>query len=203
MPGAFNIENALAAISATSSLGVDISVAASAVGEVAGVPGRMEHVENGIGADILIDYAVTPDALGKLYELVSSMRKRGGKIVSVFGACGDRDRGKRPIMGEIVSATADIVILTDEDPYTEDPERILDEVEAGIRNKEQGKTLFRIRDRREAIRKGLALLSPGDILLVTGKGAEETMRIGDRNVLWNDRRAILEELSRIDSASDT
>jgi len=202
MPGAFNIENALAAISAASSLGVDISVAASAVGEVAGVPGRMEHVENGIGADILIDYAVTPDALGKLYELVGSMRKGGGKIVSVFGACGDRDRGKRPIMGEIVSATADIVILTDEDPYTEDPERILDEVEAGIRNKEQGKTLFRIRDRREAIRKGLSLLSPGDIMLVTGKGAEETMRIGDRNVSWNDRRAILEELSRVDSASD-
>lgn len=196
IPGKFNVENALAATAAASMSGTSTSVSATALAEIRGIPGRMEHVPNGLGADILIDYAVTPDALGKLYDLVSSMRKEGTKIVSVFGACGDRDRGKRPIMGEIVSGTADIVVLTDEDPYTEDPERILDEVEAGIRNKEQGKTLFRIRDRHEAIRKGLSLLSEGDILLVTGKGAEETMRIGDRNVPWNDRKAVLEELER-------
>ncbi len=194
LPGKFNVENALAATATASALGVDIAVTASAIAEVSGIPGRMEHVPNGLGADIIIDYALTPDALGKLYDLAASMRKDGTKIVSVFGACGDRDRGKRPIMGEIVSATADVVILTDEDPYTEDPERILEEVEAGIRNKEKGKTLLCIRDRREAIRKGLSLLSPGDVLLVTGKGAEETMRIGDRDVPWNDRKVILEEL---------
>ncbi len=143
--------------------------------------------------------AVTPDSLGKLYELVSAMRVEGAKIISVFGACGDRDRGKRPIMGEIVSATADIVILTDEDPYHEDPEQILDEVEEGIRNKEQDKTLFRICDRRDAIHKGLALLESNDILLVTGKGAEETMRVGDRNIPWNDRRAIIKELESMNA----
>jgi UDP-N-acetylmuramoyl-L-alanyl-D-glutamate--2,6-diaminopimelate ligase len=195
LPGKFNVENALAATAAASALGVDIAVAASAIMEVSGIPGRMEHVPNTRGADILIDYAVTPDALGKLYDLVASMRKDSTKIISVFGACGDRDRGKRPIMGEIVSSVADVIILTDEDPYTEDPDRILDEVEAGIRNKEKGKTLFRIRDRREAIRKGLSLLSPGDIMLVTGKGAEETMRIGDRDIPWNDRRVIEEVMS--------
>jgi len=194
LPGKFNVENALAATAAATLLGVSVEAAARAVSEVALVPGRMESVRNGLGATILIDYAVTPDALGKLYDLVSSIREDGTKIVSVFGACGDRDRGKRPIMGEIVSATADIIILTDEDPYSEDPDRILDEVESGIRNKEADRTLFRIRNRREAIRKGLSLLSSGDILLVTGKGAEETMAIGDARIPWNDRKVLLEEL---------
>lgn len=197
LPGKFNVENALAAAGAATLLGVPLEAAARAIEYVALVPGRMEHIPNGIGADIIVDYAVTPDALGKLYDLVSSMRTGGAKVVSVFGACGDRDRGKRPIMGEIVSSVADVIILTDEDPYTEDPERILDEVEAGIRNREKGKTLFRMRDRREAIRTGLSFLSAGDIMLVTGKGAEETMRIGDRNVPWNDRKVILEELSNM------
>lgn len=196
LPGRFNIENALAATAAATVLGVPMSTAARALSEVSLIPGRMESVPNALGATVIIDYAVTPEALGKLYELVASMRKEGAKIVSVFGACGDRDRGKRPIMGEIVSSTADIIILTDEDPYTEDPERILDEVEAGIRNMEKGKTLYRIRDRREAIRTGLSFLSEGDILLVTGKGAEETMRVGDRNIPWNDRKVIIGELSR-------
>ena len=194
LPGKFNVENTLAATAAATLLGVPVETSARAVSEVTLIPGRMESVPNGLGATIIIDYAVTPDSLGKLYELVSAMRVEGAKIISVFGACGDRDRGKRPIMGEIVSATADIVILTDEDPYHEDPEQILDEVEEGIRNKEQDKTLFRICDRRDAIHKGLALLESNDILLVTGKGAEETMRVGDRNIPWNDRRAIIKEL---------
>ncbi|NTW30893.1 MAG: UDP-N-acetylmuramoyl-L-alanyl-D-glutamate--2,6-diaminopimelate ligase, partial [Candidatus Moranbacteria bacterium] len=187
LPGMFNVENALAAAGAASLLGVPMGTIASAASELSLVPGRMESVKNGLGVTIIIDYAVTPDALGKLYELVALMRKEGAKVVSVFGACGDRDRGKRPIMGEIVSATADVIILTDEDPYSEDPERILDEVEAGIRNKEKGMTLFRIRDRREAIRAGLSMLSSGDIMLVTGKGAEEGMQVGDRKIPWNDR----------------
>ena len=201
IPGKFNVENALAATAAASALGVDVSTSASTLAEIEGLPGRMEHVPNSLGADIIIDYALTPDALGKLYELVASMRRDGARIISVFGACGDRDRGKRPTMGEIVSGTADIVILTDEDPYSEDPERILDEIEAGIKNKEKEKTLFRIRDRRGAIRKGLSLLTSGDIMLVTGKGAEETMQIGDRQIPWNDRRVIEEELNGLGDES--
>ncbi|HWQ60590.1 MAG TPA: UDP-N-acetylmuramoyl-L-alanyl-D-glutamate--2,6-diaminopimelate ligase [Candidatus Fimivivens sp.] len=195
LPGKFNVENALAATGAATLLGVLTEASAKAIERISLVSGRMESIPNNLGATIIVDYAVTPDALGKLYDLVSSMRTGGAKIISVFGACGDRDRGKRPMMGEIVSSVADIIVLTDEDPYTEDPERILDEVESGIRNKETGVTLLRIRDRREAIRKGLSLLAPGDILLVTGKGAEETMRVGDRNIPWNDRKVILEELS--------
>jgi UDP-N-acetylmuramoyl-L-alanyl-D-glutamate--2,6-diaminopimelate ligase len=201
LPGKFNIENVLAAASAATLLGIPMDVIARAASELALVPGRMESVKNGLDATIIVDYAVTPDSLGKLYELVSAMRQDGAKIVAVFGACGDRDRGKRPIMGEIVSSNADIVILTDEDPYYEDPNRILDEVESGIRNKESGETLFRIRDRREAIRKGLSLLSSGDIMLVTGKGAEEIMLVGDRRIPWNDKKVIVEELERIHASA--
>ena len=200
LPGTFNVENALAATATASLLGVPAETAARAISEVSLIRGRMESVPNGLGATIIVDYAVTPDSLGKLYDLVSTMKKDGSKIISVFGACGDRDRGKRPIMGEIVSSSADIIILTDEDPYFEDPEQILDEVESGLRNKETDTTLFRIRDRREAIRKGLALLSSGDILLVTGKGAEETMAVGDRRIAWNDRVVIIEELGSISAA---
>ncbi len=199
LPGKFNVENVLAAAGAATLLGIPMGVIARAASELALVPGRMESVKNGLGATIIVDYAVTPDSLGKLYELVSAMRPDGAKIVAVFGACGDRDRGKRPIMGEIVSSNADIVILTDEDPYYEDPERILDEIQEGIRNKSIGESLFRIRDRRAAIRKGLSLLSSGDIMLVTGKGAEEIMLVGDRRIPWNDRKVIVEELSGMES----
>lgn len=197
LPGVFNIENALAAIATTSSIGVPLLTAARAIAKVTLVPGRMEKIPNRLGATILVDYAVTPDSLEKLYELVASMRKKGTKIISVFGACGDRDRGKRSIMGEIVSSRADVVILTNEDPYHEDPERILDEIEVGVKGKEAGKDFFRIFDRREAIRKALSLLFSGDILLVTGKGAEETIAIGDSRIPWNDRKVIEEELEKI------
>jgi UDP-N-acetylmuramoyl-L-alanyl-D-glutamate--2,6-diaminopimelate ligase len=199
LPGTFNVENALAAIAATSAIDVPLEAAARGIAKVSIVPGRVDPVKNALGATILIDYAVTPDSLEKLYELVSTMKKEGAKIVAVFGACGERDRGKRPVMGEIVSSHADTVILTNEDPYHEDPERILDEIEAGIKGKEKGVGFFRIFDRREAICKALSLLRPDDILLVTGKGAEETMAIGDERIPWNDRTVIEEELKRLES----
>jgi UDP-N-acetylmuramoyl-L-alanyl-D-glutamate--2,6-diaminopimelate ligase len=199
LPGKFNIENALAAIAATSAIDVSLEVAARGIAGVTLVPGRVDPVKNHLGATIFIDYAVTPDSLEKLYELVSSMKKEGSRVISVFGACGERDRGKRPIMGEIVSSHADVVILTNEDPYHEDPERILDEIEAGIKGKEKDVNFFRIFDRREAISKALSLLRPDDILLVTGKGAEEMMALGDERIPWNDRTVIEEELRKLES----
>lgn len=191
LPGLFNIENALAAVAAMVSCDISYEIAARALSHVRGVPGRMEHVANDRGITVLIDYAVTPNALENLYALVSSMRtSRGKKVIAVFGACGDRDRGKRPLMGEIVSSNADIVILTNEDPYTEDPGRIVREIQSGIVNKILGKDLFVIMDRREAIAKALDLAVPGDMVLVTGKGAEEFMAVGSRRIPWNDKRVI-------------
>ncbi|MFZ1735538.1 MAG: UDP-N-acetylmuramoyl-L-alanyl-D-glutamate--2,6-diaminopimelate ligase [Candidatus Moraniibacteriota bacterium] len=195
LPGLFNVENALAALAATVSCGISYRVAARALSGVRGVPGRMERVDNERGITLLIDYAVTPNALENLYRLISNMRASSAtRIIAVFGACGDRDRGKRPIMGEIVSSYADIVILTNEDPYTEDPKRIINEIQAGIANKTLEETLFIIMERQKAIAKAIELAMPGDVIAVTGKGAEETMAIGSRRILWNDKRVIGEIL---------
>jgi UDP-N-acetylmuramoyl-L-alanyl-D-glutamate--2,6-diaminopimelate ligase len=95
----------------------------------------MELVRSAIGADIIIDYAVTPDAFEKLYASILPLKIPGTKIIHVFGACGERDRGKRPLLGEIASGYADIIILTNEDPYYEDPEQIIDDIEQGVTKK--------------------------------------------------------------------
>lgn len=199
MPGDFNVENAMAAITVGFFYDIDPAVMREALEKIHGVPGRMEHIENSLGLDIIIDYALTPDSMKKLYGLVNKIKNinLGSKIIAVFGSCGERDRGKRPIMGEIVDKYADYIILTNEDPYGEDPARIINEVAAGIKNKKDGENFWKILDRREAIKKALRLAKAGDIIVVTGKGAEETMAIGDKRIPWNDGKVILEELSKL------
>jgi UDP-N-acetylmuramoyl-L-alanyl-D-glutamate--2,6-diaminopimelate ligase len=124
------------------------------------------------------------------------MRPEGKKIIGVLGACGERDRGKRPIMGKIVASQADVIILTNEDPYYEDPEQIIDDIERGV-TKKLDKTYFRIFDRREAIHRALSLAEIGDIVLVTGKGAEVTMALGAERIPWSERQVIEEELAKL------
>ncbi len=198
MPGKYNIENALAATAIALSEGISLEMASSALEEITGVSGRMERILNDKELDIVVDYAVTPDSLKKLYFIVENMRRSvNSKIIAVLGACGQRDRGKRPIMGEIVSEVADMVILTNEDPYFEDPWQIINEISQGIKNKKEGENFLKIMDRREAIKKALESAKPGDIVVVTGKGAEETMAIGNEYIAWNDKQVILEELKNI------
>jgi UDP-N-acetylmuramoyl-L-alanyl-D-glutamate--2,6-diaminopimelate ligase len=196
LPGLFNIENALAALGVARTLGIDFSVAGAALEGITGVPGRLVVVENDRGLDLVIDYAVTSDAFHKLYASVLPLKIPGTKVIHVFGACGDRDRGKRPELARIAEASADIVILTNEDPYTEDPERILDEVEAGL-SKKKGRDYFRIFDRRQAIRQALLLAERGDIVLFTGKGAETSIAYAKRREPWNERGVIEEELAKL------
>ncbi len=202
IPGLFNIENALASLGVARLLQIDFSVASQALSSVTGVPGRMELVPNFMNADIFIDYAVTPDAFEKLYASILPLKIPGTKIIHVFGACGERDRGKRPQMGEIASSYADIIILTNEDPYHEDGERIIDEIEQGV-SKKKDKDYFRIFDRRQAIHKALSLAEIGDIVLITGKGAEETMAIGDKRLPWHERQVIEEELQSLQKEKTT
>lgn len=199
IPGMFNVENALAALGVVRLLDIDFSVAREAFESIKNVPGRMERVSNMRGLNIIIDYAVTPDAFEKLYAAILPLKSSGAKIIHVFGACGERDRGKRPILGAIASKYADIIILTNEDPYYEDPERIIKEVESGIINYELGKNYWKISDRREAIHQALALAKSGDIVLITGKGAEVTMAVGDKRIPWSEREVI--EDSLVGSAS--
>jgi UDP-N-acetylmuramoyl-L-alanyl-D-glutamate--2,6-diaminopimelate ligase len=192
--GEFNVENALAAISVGLSQGIDLETIAQSLRKIKKVPGRMDHVENSRGIDIVIDYALTPDSMEKLGQVFE--KQKGGsenkKLIWVFGSCGQRDRGKRPIMGRIVAKFADIAIVTNEDPYNEDPQRIIDEVFAGVLEGGgvENKSAFRIFNRKEAIKKALESAQMGDVVLVTGKGAEETMAVGEQRLPWNDREVI-------------
>lgn len=190
LPGEFNVENALAAICVGLDEGIELTAMNQALAAIQGIPGRLEPVPNDRGLNIIIDYAVTPDSLEKVYALLAKIRQPGARIISVFGACGERDRGKRPLMGQIVSFAADYVIITNEDPYHEDPQRIINEVAAGVTDKFEGQNFWKIMDRREAIRQALGLAKPGDLVVVTGKGAEETMAVGDRRIPWNDKQVI-------------
>lgn len=198
--GEFNIENALAAICICMSQQVSLDVASKALGEITVVPGRMDHVENDRGVEIVIDYALTPDSMEKLGKYFSEGKgSSGGQLIWVFGSCGERDRGKRPIMGDIVARYADNVIVTNEDPYNEDPQRIIDEVFAGVleEGKIEGENAHRVFDRKAAIKKALGLAHEGDVVLITGKGAEETMAVGKERIKWNDKRVIEDLLGKL------
>lgn len=196
LPGLFNVENALAAIGAAKLLGIDLATTSRALAQVTGVPGRLELVPVAREIDVIVDYAVTPDAFEKLYELVRPLKIPGTKIIHVFGACGERDRGKRPLLGEIASNNADVVILTNEDPYFEDPQKIIDDIEKGV-TKKTSEHYLRIFDRRQAIRRALELAETGDIVLVTGKGAETNMALGNERLPWNERKVIEEEWAEL------
>jgi UDP-N-acetylmuramoyl-L-alanyl-D-glutamate--2,6-diaminopimelate ligase len=138
---------------------------------------------------------VTPNALEKLYSLVARTKPHtDSKIIAVFGACGDRDRGKRPLMGEIVASYADVIILTNEDPYYENPQRIINEIAKGIRGKKSGEDYFHIMDRKDAFVQALRIAREGDVIVITGKGAEETMAIKETRLPWNDKRVMLDVL---------
>ena len=198
LPGEFNIENALAATCVGLSQNISLEKIAEALAKMKGVPGRMERIENDRGLEIIVDYAVTPDSLHKLYDYISKLKKEGSRIIAVFGACGERDRGKRPIMGRIIAKIADYVFITNEDPYNEDPQQIINEVFAGVSNyRKENMNTWRILDRREAIKKALQIAKSGDIVVVTGKGAEETMAIGNKMIPWNDPRIIREVLQKL------
>lgn len=197
LPGLFNIENALAATCVGISQNISLEIISKALKKIEGVPGRMEYVPNDKNLNIIIDYAVTPDSLEKLYDLIKNINSSNKKIISVFGSCGERDQGKRPIMGGVVSKLADFVIITNEDPYNEDPWKIIDEVASGVKNKAENQEFWKIFDRREAIKKALLLAKSGDFIVVTGKGAEETMAVGKKRIPWNDKKVILEELRKL------
>lgn len=197
LPGLFNVENALAAITTGQALALSVEAMQRALRATRGIPGRMELVPNDHGIDIIIDYAVTPDSFEKLYATVLPLKIPGTKIIHVFGACGERDRGKRPLLAQIASERADIIILTNEDPYYEDAEKILDDIEAGMAKKMIRENYYRIFDRREAIQRALTLAERGDIVLITGKGAEETMALGAKRVAWKERQVVEEELAKL------
>ena len=183
--GRFNVANALGVAACALGLGVPAATVAERLSTSPQVPGRMER----IAVDpcvVLRDYAHTPDALERALETVREVTPRGGRVIVVFGAGGDRDRGKRAPMGEIATRLADVAIATSDNPRTEDPERILDDVEAGM----TGKPHYRIVDRRAAIAQALELAREGDTILLAGKGHETYQVIGTTKEPFDEREVI-------------
>ena len=199
--GRFNIYNALAAICVGLSQGVDLQTIKRALGKTKGVPGRMELVIKE-PFRVYVDYAHTPDSLLKVYQTIRSFQPLSSKrrMICVFGSCGGgRDRWKRPEFGKIAAKYCDEIILTNEDPYDEDPYQILSEIKSGILSSQFPiSNLCEVLDRREAIRKSLELAQPGDTIIITGKGSEPWMCMaGGKKIPWDDREIVRKELRGI------
>ena len=189
--GRHNVMNALGAATAALALGLPASAVATGLESLPAVPGRLEPVCCGQDFRVLVDYAHTPDALEKVLDLLRPLTL--GALRVVFGCGGDRDRTKRPVMGRAVAARADALYVTSDNPRSEDPEAILDEVLAGIPLERRGATVREV-DRREAIRRACAESRPGDVLLIAGKGHETTQTIGARVLPFDDRAVAREVL---------
>ena len=198
MYGAFNVSNALAAIGATVvGLGVDSEAAQAGIAALEGVPGRMERIEMGQDFTAIVDFAHTPNALKVALEAGRQLTE--GKVIAVFGSAGLRDKAKRRMMAEVAAELADISVLTAEDPRTESLDGILGEMAAGARSKggKEGHSFWRVPDRGAAISFALLQAKPGDLVMVCGKGHEQSMCFGETEYPWDDRvamRAALAEL---------
>ncbi|MDO8584347.1 MAG: UDP-N-acetylmuramoyl-L-alanyl-D-glutamate--2,6-diaminopimelate ligase [bacterium] len=173
LPGAYNIENALAVLATCQHLGVDLKAAAEKIAAVSVVPGRFERVEAGQPWTAIVDYAPEPESFRRLYEALQLIPHH--RVIHVLGSCGGgRDVARRPILGQLAAERADIVIVTNEDPYDDDPEMIINQVADGAIavGKKEGETLYKIVDRREAIFKAMSLAQADDLVVMTGKGCE-------------------------------
>jgi UDP-N-acetylmuramoyl-L-alanyl-D-glutamate--2,6-diaminopimelate ligase len=217
LPGRFNIENALCAAALCLNLNLKLGTIVAGLERLEKVPGRLEKIETRKGFSVMVDYAHTPDSLEKLYSTLRPDVR--GRMIAVLGATGDRDRTKRPIMGALAARFCDYVFVTDEEPYTEDPERIIEEIARGVprgrplfkhsprasreerpllkKNNESGEGdwWWKLMDRREAISRAIDLCKMDDLVLVTGMGAQNYKKVGDEKVPWNDRVIIEEILS--------
>ena len=192
LPGEFNIYNMTAAAAGAYLLGISLKDIQEGIANLEGVSGRFEYATPGLPFDTIVDYAHTPDALEKLLKSAKEISKN--RTILVFGACGDRDREKRPIMGKIAQDLADRIIITDEENYTEDATQIREEIISGIskKNDKLPANIQEIPDRKEAIRKALQIAGKGDIVLITGLGHEVYRVIDGEKIPWNDAQIVRE-----------
>lgn len=187
--GKFNGYNSLAAIAVGLSEEIDLKTIKSALEKIKTIPGRLEIVVKKPFL-IIVDYAHTPDALEKVYQAIKPISR---KLIGVLGSAGGgRDKWKRPEMGQIAEKYLDYIILTNEDPYYEDPKDIINQIKKGIKQK-KSKVLI---DRRKAIKKALLLAQEGDSIIITGKGCEPWMCVKDKKIPWDDRRVVKEEMEK-------
>lgn len=187
--GRFNAENALGALLAARALGCDEDAIRRGLESVRGVPGRFESVDAGQPFHVIVDYAHKPDALEKVLRAARELAK-GNRVIVVVGAGGDRDRGKRPLMGRLASELADVAIVTSDNPRSENPEAIVQDILSGADTRAEVEL-----DRRAAIARAVALAEPGDVVLIAGKGAEQGQELADRTIPFDDREAAREALA--------
>lgn len=204
--GEYNVENLLCCIGAAVALGLPIGTIEQGLAEAPPVPGRLERIENELGAVILVDYAHTGDALKRVLVALRSLEPQ--RLITVFGCGGDRDRSKRPIMGDVAARFSDITVATSDNPRTEEPLTILEDIRAGLSRvhpyewalaearQSDGSGYVMIPDRREAIGFAVSILRPGDLLLVAGKGHEDYQILGTEKVHFDDREEIRSALQR-------
>ncbi len=190
--GDFNVANAMAATTLALAEGIPLAKIKAALAEVESIPGRLEIIAKDPFL-VIVDYAHTPDALSKVYQTVKKMAQ--GNLIGVLGAAGGgRDKWKRPELGKIAEDYLDKIIITNEDPYDENPQEIIDQVASGIKQKESE----RILDRREAIKKALQSAQEGDLVIITGKGSEMWMCLANgRKIAWDDRKIVREEMAKL------
>jgi UDP-N-acetylmuramoyl-L-alanyl-D-glutamate--2,6-diaminopimelate ligase len=191
--GRFNVENVLAAVAVSRLLGVDNDAIAAGVAALDGVPGRFEAVEAGQPFAVVVDYSHKPDALENVLRTARELAR--SRVICVFGCGGDRDRGKRPLMGRIASSLADVAIVTSDNPRSEDPEAIIAEVVAGAEASLEVEP-----DRAAAIGRALALAQEGDVVVIAGKGHEQGQEFARRVVPFDDREVAREALRRLGAA---
>ncbi len=199
--GAFNVPNALAAVALCSALGIEQKAIARGLSRLKCVPGRMESIEAGQPFSVLVDYAHDPVSIEAALRAVHVMKKSGSsKVILLFGATGGgRDKKRRPLMGRLAAELADFVIVSNDDPYDDDPREILEDVVRGAEKAgaKRGEKLFIIEDRRAGMAKAFSLAREGDIVLIAGKGAEQSMMMsGGREIAWDDRVVAREEIGK-------
>lgn len=186
MVGKFNVYNAMAAISATLVEGVPLEEIKRSLETVPGVDGRVEAVNEGQAFAVIVDYAHTPDGLENVLRTVNEFAE--GRVICVFGCGGDRDRTKRPLMGKIAAKYSDFVLVTSDNPRTEDPDLILKDIEQGLLEESVPSERYTmIVDRRQAIHEAIEMASPADVVLIAGKGHETYQIIGTTKTDFDDR----------------
>jgi UDP-N-acetylmuramoyl-L-alanyl-D-glutamate--2,6-diaminopimelate ligase len=205
LAGRFNVHNALAAVALGEALNLDRALICEGLAAVRGVPGRMERVDCGQPFGVVVDYAHSPGSLEKVLDGLAPMaRTSGGGLIAVFGSAGERDVQKRPMMGRIAGERCRLVVVTDEDPRGEDGAGIIAEIAAGAEaaGKRPGRDLLCIADRRAAIEEALARARPGDVVLLAGKGHEQTIITGDGPRPWDERSEAVRALGRLGYRSE-
>ncbi len=200
MLGEFNVRNALPAIAIGEMLGISPATIAQGLASLHTIPGRMETIDEEQSFGVIVDYAHEGVSMEAALTTARRLVKKGKRVIVLLGAeGGGRDKAKRPLMGECAGRLADYVVVTNVDPYDDDPGEIIEDIveAAEAAGKVRGKNVFAIEDRREGIRKALSLAEKGDMVCITGKGAEQSIIIKGECALWDDRLVVREELRRL------